>query len=141
MAETWLVISIILIIVECATINLVSIWFAVGAILASVTAIFTDQTLIQVAVFVLGSIVSFVALKPLAKRLVNTKVERTNLDRIINKINLVTKCITKLKPNKIKVDKKRWAAISDKKIEKDSKVEILAIEGVKLRVKEVKEEE
>ena len=54
---------------------------------------------------------------------------------------IVTEEISKLNPGEVKVDGKRWTAISDKKIKKDSKVEILAIEGVKLLVKEVKEED
>ena len=61
--------------------------------------------------------------------------------RRLKKIGLVTEPITRLEPGEVKVDGKRWSAIANKKIKKDSKVEILAIDGVKLVVKEIKEEE
>ena len=41
----------------------------------------------------------------------------------------------------VKVDGKRWSAISTKKIKVGRKVEILSIDGVKLHVKEVEEKE
>jgi len=54
---------------------------------------------------------------------------------------IVTEEITKLEPGEVKVDGKKWSAISSKKIKVGSKVEILSIDGVKLNVKEVKEED
>lgn len=140
MSQIWLVICVILVIIECTTINLVSIWFAIGALLASIASIFIDVVWIQVAIFVVSSILAFVALKPLASKLINKKVERTNLDRVIGEVGIVTEDITKLEPGEVKVAGKRWSAVSEKKIKKDSKVEILSIDGVKLHVKEIKEE-
>ena len=141
MSELWLSLCIILVIIECATINLVSIWFAIGALAASITSLFIDQIMIQVGVFVIVSILSFLAIRPIAKKFFSSSNVKTNLDRVIGKIGIVTEEISKLNPGEVKVDGKKWTAISDKKIKKDSKVEILAIEGVKLLVKEVKEED
>lgn len=141
MSEMWLILCIILVVIECATINLVSIWFAIGALVASIVSLFVDQTMIQVGVFVIVSILSFLAIRPFAKKFVSSSNEKTNLDRVIGKIGIVTEEISKLNPGEVKVDGKRWTAIANKKIKKDSKVEILAIEGVKLLVKEVKEED
>ena len=50
---------------------------------------------------------------------------------------IVTQDIDKLKPGEVKVDGKMWTAISDKEIKKGKVVEILKIEGVKLKVKEI----
>ena len=141
MAEVWIVFCLILVIIELATVNLVSIWFAFGALVASIASIFTDQIIIQVGVFVVTSILAFLAIRPLAHKYILPKVEKTNLDRVVGKIGLVTEPITRLEPGEVKVDGKRWSAIANKKIKKDSKVEILAIDGVKLVVKEIKEEE
>ena len=52
----------------------------------------------------------------------------------------MTEEITKLEPGEVKVDGKKWSAIANKKISVGSKVEILSIDGVKLNVKEIKEE-
>ncbi len=140
MSMTWLMICLFLVFFELITINLVSIWFAIGALLASLVAIFIDDVVIQSIVFVISSIIAFFLVKPFAKKFVNSNVERTNLDRVIGKIGIVTEDINKLEPGEVKVDGKRWTGTSDKKIPKGSKVEILAIDGVKLRVKKVEEE-
>ena len=52
---------------------------------------------------------------------------------------IVTEEISKNKPGEVKVDGKRWTAISNKKIKVDSTVKVLEIEGVKLKVEEVKD--
>ena len=46
--EWWLVLFIFLVIVELSTVNLVSIWFAVGALVASVVSLFLDLSLIHI---------------------------------------------------------------------------------------------
>ena len=65
------------------------------------------------------------------------KESRTNLDRVVGMNGIVTQDIDKLKPGEVKVDGKMWTAISDKEIKKGKVVEILKIEGVKLKVKEI----
>lgn len=141
MLEVWLIIFIGLSVLEMATINLVSVWFAVGAFLAAVTTLVTDDLTIQIAVFVISSAVTLACTQPIVRKLRTRKIIPTNLDRVIGKIGIVTEQITKLEPGEIKVDGKRWSALSTKKIEVGRKVEVLSIDGVKLHVKEVKEED
>ena len=64
---------------------------------------------------------------------------RTNLDRVLDMVGVVTVEITKNKPGEVKVDGKKWTAISNKKIEKGKDVLIKKIDGVKLIVEEVLE--
>ena len=141
MLEVWLIIFIGLSVLEMATINLVSVWFAVGAFLAAVTTLVTDDLTIQIAVFVISSAVTLACTQPIVRKLRTRKIIPTNLDRVIGKIGIVTEQITKLEPGEIKVDGKRWSALSTRKIEVGRKVEVLSIDGVKLHVKEVKEED
>lgn len=139
MTGEWLILCIILVVVECLTINLVCIWFALGALVASISSLFLPDTMMQAAVFVFSSILFFFLLKPFSKKILNRNLERTNLDRAIGQIGVVTEEITKLEPGEVKVDGKKWSAVSSRKIKVGSKVEILSIEGVKLLVKEVDE--
>lgn len=141
MLEVWLIIFIGLSVLEIATINLVSVWFAVGAFLAAVTTLVTDDLTIQIAIFVISSAVTLACTQPIVRKLRTRKIIPTNLDRVIGKIGIVTEQITKLEPGEVKVDGKRWSALSTKKIEVGRKVEVLSIDGVKLHVKEVKEED
>ena len=136
----WLILFVILLVIELFTVNLVSIWFAVAALAAGLVSYFMDNMMIQIAVFIIVSAISLLLNNKFVEKLRNGKIVPTNLDRVIGKIGIVTEEITKLEPGEVKVDGKRWSAISTKKIKVGRKVEILSIDGVKLNVKEVKEE-
>lgn len=141
MSSIWLIVFIALVILELMTVGLVSIWFALGALASFVVSFFLDNPTIQIAVFVGVSFLSLILTRKFVKKIRNNKPEATNLDRAIGKIGIVTQEITKIDPGEVKVAGKRWTAISNKKIPVGKKVEILAIDGVKLSVKEVEEVE
>ena len=141
MTTVWLIAFLGLVFLEFATINLVSIWFAIGALASLIVSFYVENTTIQIAVFVVVSLISLLLTKKFVSKVRKKEPEKTNLDRVIGKIGVVTSEISKLEPGEVKVDGKRWSAISTKKIKVGSKVEILAIDGVKLSVKETKAEE
>ena len=140
MSLTWMIIFIILILIELCTVNLVSIWFAVGSLASFILSFWVSDITWQIAMFVGVSFISLLLTRKIVQKLRGGKIIRTNLDRVIGQIGIVTEEITKLEPGEVKVDGKKWSAISSKKINVGSKVEILSIDGVKLNVKEVKEE-
>ncbi len=141
MSFTWMIIFIILILIELSTVNLVSIWFAIGALGSFILSFWVNDITWQIAVFVAVSTIALLLTKNFVKKVRGEEMTPTNLDRVIGKIGIVTEEINKLEPGEVKVDGKRWSAISTKKVKVGSKVEILSIEGVKLNVKEVKEED
>ncbi len=140
MVDGWIIAFIVLIFIELITVNLVSIWFAIGSIAAYVTTFFTDNFMIQLIVFVIVSIISLLAMKPLTKKIRNRKYEPTNLDRVIGEEGVVTKDISKNTYGEVKVSGSIWTATSKKAISKGTQVKVLKIDGVKLLVEEVKEE-
>lgn len=139
MTETWLIFFIILVIIELITINLVTIWFAFGALVTSLVSLYTTDTVILLAVFTLVSLLLLLITKPVVKKLKVKKIVATNLDQVIGKTGIVTEFIAKDKIGEVKVLGKRWSAYSDREISKDKKVKILSISGVKLKVEEKKE--
>ena len=140
MSMTWMIVFIGLIVIELATVNLVTIWFAIGALASFILSFWVDSVFWQIGLFIVVSSISLLCTRKIVEKIKGKDIEPTNLDRVIGKIGVVTEEITKLEPGEVKVDGKRWSATSTKKIKVDSKVEILAIDGVKLKVKEVKEE-
>ena len=136
MTETWVIFFIILVIIELITINLVTIWFAFGALVTSLVSLYTTDTVILLAVFTLVSLLLLLITKPVVKKLKVKKVVATNLDQVIGKTGVVTEPIAKDKIGEVKVLGKRWCAYSDREISKDKKVKILSISGVKLKVEE-----
>lgn len=135
----WLIVIIVLTIIECMTVNLVTIWYIASALVSLILSLFIDSFLIQFGIFaILGTVFLLTTRKALTK-LIKDKNEKTNLDRVIGMKGIVTEEIKKNVNGEIKVDGKRWTAYADKKIKVDSIVQILEINGVKLKVKEVEE--
>ncbi|MDD6245020.1 MAG: NfeD family protein [bacterium] len=139
MTEAWLIFFIILVIVELITVNLVTIWFALGALITSLVSLYTTDTVILLAFFVITSLLLLILTKPVVKKLKVKKVVATNLDQVIGKTGIVSVPIEKDKIGEVKVLGKTWSAYSDKEISKDKKVKILSISGVKLKVEEKEE--
>ena len=140
MVEIWFMLFVLLLFIELITINLVTIWFVLGALLAIITTFITDNITIQIIVFIVSSVISLIITKPFINKIRRRKITPTNLDRVIGKSGLVTKEITKDTYGEIKVEGNIWTATSKEKIEKGSKAKVLKIEGVKLIVEKIKEE-
>lgn len=136
----WLCLFVLLLGFEIATFNLVSIWFALGALSAAFVTLLTGNIMIQVGTFIIISIIVLLIMKPLVHKFSKPLIIPTNLDRVIGKTGIVTEEITKTKVGEVLVEGKKWSAVSNKKIKKDSFVKILSIDGVKLSVEEIKEE-
>lgn len=139
MAIIWFVAFLLLLIIEIATINLVTIWFAFGAIAAMITTMFTDSVIVQVAVFLVVSIISLILTKPVMKAFRKTDIEPTNSDRVIGKSGEVIKKISNNEYGEVKVFGNVWTATSKQNLSVGDKVKVISIEGVKLIVE--KEEE
>lgn len=131
----WFALVFVFLIIEALTTNLVTIWFAFGSICAFITSYFTDNIIIQLIVFTLVSLISLLLTKPMIEKYLKIKKENINFDRIIGKIGIVTKDITKNENGRVKIDGKDWMAKSKEEIKKGKEVEILEIDGVKLIVK------
>ena len=138
MVYVWLGILVAAVVLEIATSQIVSIWFAIGALAAFIAALAgVEQLWIQIVVFVVVSAIAVAVTRPLVKKMINKKAEPTNADMVIGKTGIVTEKIDNLAPSGIvKVNGSVWTARSadDSVIEADEKVIIKEISGVKLLV-------
>ena len=134
----WFIAFVILLVIELVTVNLVTIWFAIGAVAAIITTIFTDSILIQCIVFTVVSVISLLITKPLIKKFKKFEVEPTNSDRVIGKVGEVTQKIGRNKYGEVKVYGNTWTASSKQVINVDERVKVLSIDGVKLVVEKEK---
>ena len=135
MAFCWLIAFLVFLTIEMITINLVSIWFAIGAIVSMGLAYFTNNVLIQMIVFIVVSLVTLLITKPLVKKFKKVDFVPTNSDRVIGKVGEVTKRITPDEYGEVKVFGTLWTDFSDDVLNVGDKVIITNIEGVKLIVK------
>ena len=134
MTYFWLGIVIFLGFIEAITVQLVSIWFVISALVALAISLIIDNFMLEFAAFVIIGIILLITTRTtLEKKLV--KKEKTNFDRVIGMKGIVTDDITELKIGAVKVDGKIWSAVSKENLKVGDKVKILKIDGVKLKVK------
>ena len=139
----WVALLILFGIGEAVTVGLTSIWFAAGALAALIVALLNGPLWLQVVLFLLVSILSLMAIRPLAAKHLNSKVEPTNADRVIGTETYVLEPINNLQATgTVRISGMVWSARSenDAIIPEGTLVRVLRIEGVKVYVEEVKEE-
>lgn len=134
MTLLWFISFILLLFIELITVNLVTIWFALGALAAMVVSIFVESYIIQIVIFIIVSIVSLIVTKTFVKKFKAFKTTPTNSDMVIGKCGIVTKKIENNKYGEVKIFGNTWSATSNKEIDVNTKVKVLSIEGVKLIV-------
>lgn len=137
MAYFWLCVVILLSIVEAVTVDVVTIWYVVSGIATIILSFFTDNFFIQMALFTILGTILLITTRPILKKALKSKDVKTNFDRIIGMEGIVTEKITQNTVGEVKVDGKKWSAISDEPLNEGSSVTILEIDGVKLKVKKI----
>jgi membrane protein implicated in regulation of membrane protease activity len=137
-AIIWFSIIIVAGIIEASTMDLTSVWFAAGGLAALIVSLFTDNILIQVTVFIVVSAALLLSLRPIFARYLKKNDIKTNVDRLIGKIAVCTSAIVEGERGEVTIDGKIWTAIAHEgAVALNEKVEVLAIEGVKLVVKKL----
>jgi len=136
----WFAVIIIAALIEMNTMDLTSIWFSVGALVAFILSLTKIGITYQVVAFLVVSVGFIVFLRPVVKNYFKTNSISTNADRLVGKVASCTKPIGVGERGEVKIDGKYWLAVTsgDEEIEIDEKVEVLAIEGVKLIVDKIR---
>lgn len=133
----WLALLVVFGLAEAATVGLVSIWFAAGALAALLSTFFTDSVWVQTAVFLVVSAAALAGVRPLARKYLTPRQVATNADRVIGREAVVTEEIDNLRGcGAVSVGGVVWTARSDSGdiIPAGETVQALRIEGVKLFV-------
>lgn len=136
----WFVIIIVAALVEMNTMDLTSIWFSVGALVAFILSLTKIDIAYQIVAFIVVSVGFILFLRPVVKNYFKTNSISTNSDRLVGKVATCTKPIGVGERGEVKIDGKYWLAVTsgDEEIEIDEKIEVLAIEGVKLIVDKIR---
>lgn len=136
----WLVLFIAFAACEAATVGLTSIWFAAGALMALIAALLGGPLWIQLTLFLAVSLLCLAAVRPLAKKHLNSHVEATNADRVIGAEAQVTEDIDNIHgKGAVIIRGMTWSARSQdgSSISAGTMVKVLRIEGVKVFVEPV----
>lgn len=142
MWQIWLIIAGVCLVIEIITVGFLIFWFAIGALFAMIVSFFTDNLIVQTAVFVISSGLLIFATKPFVKKFMNNKQTlKTNVYSVVGKVGIVTTDINTINGNgQVKVDGEVWSAIGENEmnISKGTQVEIKEIKGVKAVVSPIK---
>lgn len=143
MAVVWLIVLVACLVIEIATLGLSSIWFAIGALAATIAALLNFPLWAQNTLFIAVSLVFLFFTRPIAVKYFNKDRVKTNAESLIGKQAIVISEIDNLQGiGQITISGQEWSARSTEDTAKfpvGSVVEITAIQGVKLIVKERKE--
>ena len=139
MVTLWLVVLIVSIGVEVATLGLTSIWFAGGAVVAVIVAAFHGPVWLQILLFFAVSLLLLFFTRPIAVRYFNKDRVRTNVESMIGRQAIVTSEIDNLQGiGQVTVGGQEWSARTEAdgmNLQPGTVVDIVAVNGVKLIVK------
>ena len=138
MLTFWIVMLIAFVIIEASTAQLLTIWFAVGALAALISQMLGADVWLQWLIFVAVSAVVVAATRPLVKKYARPKIQPTNADRCIGQTAVVTEDIDNISgKGAAKVNGIEWSARSEtgEIIKAGETVTVVKIDGVKLIVK------
>ena len=136
----WLALLLLFAGAEAITVGLTSVWFAAGALCALTAALLGGPLWIQIALFLAVSLLCLLAVRPLARRHLNSKVEPTNADRVIGEQAQVTEDIDNIRgKGAVVIRGVAWTARSEdgSPVPAGTLVKVLRIEGVKVFVERV----
>ena len=130
----WLGLMVLFLVIEAATVTMVSLWFAGGALAALAVAALDGSFAVQIIAFALVSTVMLALLRPMARKHFTPRLTKTNVDSVIGTQGYVTSDIDNVAATgTVKLGAMEWTARSatGEKISTGTLVKVEKIEGVK----------
>lgn len=136
----WLVLLILFIVVEVATMGLTTIWFAGGALVALISSLLGAPIAVQIVLFAVLSLVLLIFTRPIAVKYFNKDRVKTNVESVVGQKAIVTTEINNLLGvGTASLGGQEWTARSAKDdvvIPEGTTVVIDKVDGVKLIVRQ-----
>lgn len=140
-AILWFGAAVVFLIVEAACpFHLVSIWFAVGAVVASLVSLLSAPLWLQVVLFLVVSVALLALLWPFTRKFLKPKLHKTNSEAVVGTTGRVTVAVDNVAAEgQVKLDAMYWTARSTDgaPIPEGTLVRADRIEGVKVFVSPV----
>ena len=136
-AFVWLGLVILFLIAEGATVSLVSLWFAAGAVVAMFAALLGAGAWLQTGLFLVVSGALLLMLRPIVRRYLVPKITPTNVDSLVGATGLVTETIDNVTASgQVMLGAMEWTARSTtgENIPQGTLIRVDRIEGVKVYV-------
>jgi membrane protein implicated in regulation of membrane protease activity len=133
----WLILMVLFLCAEAATVTMISTWFAFGALAALITSLLGGQPWLQVTLFLAVSCALLAMLRPLTRKFLTPRLSKTNVDAVIGSTGIVTAAIDNdAAAGQVKLGAMYWSArsTSGDPISEGTRILVDRIEGVKVFV-------
>ena len=137
MLYVWIAVLVAAVVVEALTNDFVAIWFFPAAVISMVLSLFDVAPWVQLIVFLLVGLALVVATRPLCRKFLTVKEEKTNVDALVGKVCIVTEEICNIEERgEVKLSGLCWSAraADGRVIAVGEQVTVKEIQGVKLIV-------
>lgn len=138
--QLWVIVCMLCLILELFSGDFFIMCFAIGALLSVVASVFGAGIYVQLAVFILVSILSIFFVRPIALKYLHSKEGRlSNAEALIGRTGTVSTTIVAGGYGRVAVDGDDWKAVSvdGTEIEKGMKVRIISMESIIITVERV----
>ncbi|SCX79097.1 Membrane protein implicated in regulation of membrane protease activity [Lachnospiraceae bacterium XPB1003] len=141
MAIIWLIALIVLVIIEIISQGLTTIWFAGGSLVALISTFCGANLFVQIAIFLVVSIILLIFTRPIAMLHFNKKVVPTNVETLPGEVCVITEAVDNIgAKGKAELNGMEWTVRSASEgilIPEGARAKVLRVEGVKLIVEQV----
>jgi len=135
MVWIWVGIFVLMVIIEAETYQMVSVWFALGAVGAVIANLAGAHMVVQVFVFLGVAGITIATLRPVVKKRIEPKIVKSGLELLEGKTAVALEDITSTS-GAVTVEGKEWNARSiDGTIKKGSECIVQTVESTTLSVK------
>lgn len=131
----WMAAAVVFLIIELASPTLIFISFVIGSLAGGVLSYFRPDELVwQIGLFVVVSLIILPFSQRMARKITKEAPLKSNADRMIGEIALVTKEIDPDLGGQVKYEGELWQARATETIASQEKVRILTLSGTHVTV-------
>lgn len=134
----WIVLALVFFAAEIFTAGFVLLCFGIGALAGAALAFFGLGLTWQLIAFIVATVVAVLLSRPFAERVTSTGPQFLAGDRVLGKRAVVLQAIDPIaNTGMVRVDTEEWRAesVDGIAIAKGSVVEVVGVDGVRLRVR------
>ena len=135
----WGVLIIVSLIVELATDELTIIWGTIGGIFSFLSALLHADVWLQLLIFVVFTTLTIIISRPIIKKYAKKEIIRTNADRLIGMVAVVSEPFKNNEVGKVTVNGQTWRATStsSEAFFEGEKVQVEGLSGTKVIVSKI----
>ena len=135
----WGILIVVSLIVELITDELTIIWGTVGAIFSFLAALLHADVWLQLLIFVVFTTLTIIISRPIIKKYAKKEIIRTNADRLIGMVAVVSEAFKNNEVGKVIVNGQTWRATStsSEAFFEGEKVQVEGLSGTKVIVSKI----